>query len=127
MQSNMRIVSVRIKPVAQLFAWIYGCIGVIQGFIFALSGSEKIAFPLGIVAPLFNFNINWIFQRPMHPGYAVLLVLVMVTSYVVTGSITGTFLVLCFNLASRIRGGSDASLVQISKEPATIEPQVTSP
>jgi len=121
MQHNMRIISVRIKPVAQVFAWIYGCIGVYQGFVFALSSSEKVAFPLGIVAPLFHFNVNWIVVRPVSPAVGVFLVLVMVISYAITGGITGAFLTLCFNVASHIRGGINASFVYLKKEPATTE------
>jgi hypothetical protein len=125
MQSNMRIVSVRIRPVAQLFAWIYGCLGVVQGFVFALGNAEKVAFPLGIVAPLVHFNVNWIIARPANPGVAVLVVLLMVVSYAITGSITGALLVLCFNLASHIRGGVDATLVHLKRESPAIEPQAT--
>ena len=121
MQHNMRIISVRIEPVAQVFAWIYGCIGVIQGFVFALSSSEKVTFPLGIVAPLFHFNINWIVGRPVSPAVAVFVVFLMVISYAITGGITGAFLTLCFNVVAHIRGGINGTFVHLKKEPATTE------
>ncbi len=117
----MRIMSLRVRPVALIFAIIYGVFSPFLVVLMALSKADYLRIPLGIIAaPLFYVNINFDIQHPTHILSAALLVLFATACYAATGWLTGAALVLCFNFVARRTGGIQASV--LAKELAHIEP-----
>lgn len=117
----MRIMSLRVSPVARIFSIIYGVFSPFLLVLMALSKADYLRIPFGIIAaPLFYVNINFDIQHPTHILSAALLVLFAVSCYAATGWVTGAALVLCFNFVARRTGGIQASV--LSKELAHIEP-----
>lgn len=112
----MRIMSLRVGPVARIFAIIYGVSSPFLLIVMALSKADYLRIPLGIIAaPLFYVNINFDVQHPTHILSAALLVLFAAACYAATGWLTGAALVMCFNFIARRTGGIEASV--LSKEP----------
>jgi hypothetical protein len=117
----MRIMSLRVRPVARIFAIIYGVFSPFLVILMALSKADYLRIPLGIIAaPLFFVNINFDIQHPTHILSAALLVLFAAACYAATGWLTGAALILCFNFIARRTGGIQASV--LAKELAHIEP-----
>jgi hypothetical protein len=117
----MRIMSLRVSPVARIFAIVYGVCSPFLLIGMALSKADYLRIPLGIIAaPLFFVNINFDIQHPTHILSAALLVLFAAACYAATGWLTGAALVLCFNFIARRTGGIQASV--LTKELAHIEP-----
>ena len=59
----MRIISIRVEPVARIVASVYAVIGLIVWLRFAFGSEQYLTFPLGVVAPLFNLNLNFHLER----------------------------------------------------------------
>ena len=117
----MRIMSLSVRPVARIFAIIYGVCSPFLLILAALSKADYLRIPLGIIAaPLFYVNINFDIQHPSHILSAALLVLFAAASYAATGWLTGAILVLCFNFVARRTGGIQASV--LAKELVHTEP-----
>ena len=117
----MRIMSLRVRPVARIFAIIYGVFSPFAVILMAFSKADYLRIPLGIIAaPLFFVNINFDIQHPTHILSAALLVLFAAACYAATGWLTGAALILCFNFIARRTGGIQASV--LTKELAHIEP-----
>jgi hypothetical protein len=115
--------SLRVGPIARVFAILYGVLSPFLVLLMALSRTEYLRIPLGVIAPpLLYLNINFDIQHPTHIVSAVLLVLFGAACYAATGWLTGAALVLCFNFIARRTGGIEASI--LTKEPAHIEPAV---
>ena len=75
----------------------------------ALLRSSLCALPVGMVAPMVHFNFN--FQRTKDPVYKTLLFFASIVGYALTGWLTSMALVICFNLAARLKGGIDADFI----------------
>ena len=117
----MRIMSLRVRPVARIFAIIYGVFSPFLLILMALSKADYLRIPLGIIAaPLFYVNINFDIEHPTPVVSSALLVLFAAACYAATGWLTGAALVMCFNFIARRTGGIEASV--LSKELANIEP-----
>jgi len=119
--NGMRIMSLRVRPVARIFAIIYGVFSPFAVILMAFSKADYLRIPLGIIAaPLFFVNINFDIQHPTHILSAALLVLFAAACYAATGWLTGAALILCFNFIARRTGGIQPSV--LAKELARIEP-----
>jgi hypothetical protein len=104
----MRIVSVRPLPVARIVAIVYALIGLASFLVFEFDGAQTLTIPLGIVAQLFNLNLNTNLPRPATFFPQVLLGFGNIFAFALTGWLTGAFAALCFNLVAKYTGGIDA-------------------
>lgn len=107
----MRILSLRVAPVARIFAILYGVLSPLAILVLMLSKPDYVRIPLGIVAPLVHLNFNFDIQTPTHFFTGILLVLFGIVCYIATGWLTGAALVLAFNFVSRRLGGIEANIM----------------
>jgi hypothetical protein len=104
----MRIISIRVASVARIVAVVYAMIGLLVWLRFAFGSEQYLSFPLGLVAPLFNLNLNFHLERSSSVFYGLVMCIASVLSYSVTGWLTGAGAALCFNLVAKRIGGIDA-------------------
>jgi hypothetical protein len=107
----MKIVSLRIQPIAEVVAVIYALFGVSFWIAYCFGKAPYLTLPVGLVAPMVHFNFNFHFHRTADVAYNVLLFLASVAGYALTGWLTATALVICFNAAARLKGGIDADFI----------------
>jgi hypothetical protein len=107
----MRIMSLRVTPVARVLAIIYGVLGFAYVPTLLLVGAKEMTLPVGIVAPLVLLNLNLHFALPTHFLTGVLSALAACLCYALTGWLTGTAAVLAFNFVARRMDGIDARLL----------------
>jgi len=107
----MKIVALRIQPIAKLVAAIYGLFGVLFWVTYAFGKAPYLTLPVGLVLPWVHFNFNFNFHRSTDAVYNVLLFLASVVGYALTGWLTAMVLVICFNVAARLKGGIDADFI----------------
>jgi len=107
----MRIISVRLEPVARIFSAIYGFLGIVCFFQFAFSDAEYLTMPIGIVAPLIYLNFNLKLQRSTNIVWSLFYCIAEIIAYAISGWITGAAAVICFNLVAKWMGGVDARFV----------------
>jgi hypothetical protein len=107
----MRIISVRVSPVANILSVIYGAFGLIVFGRFAFSDEQSLTIPLGIVAPLVNFSLDLHMQRSPDTAWNLFLCAAAVIGYAINGWITAAIAVFCFNFVARRTGGIDAKFV----------------
>ncbi|MGA7293283.1 MAG: hypothetical protein WBW85_12165 [Terriglobales bacterium] len=104
--------SLKVRPVARVFAILYGLLSPFLVILMAVSKTEYLRIPLGIIAPpLLYLNINFDIQHPTRFLSGVLLMLFGAACYAVTGWLTGAAAVLCFNFIARRTGGIEASIL----------------
>jgi hypothetical protein len=114
----MRIISLRVRPVARILAILYGVLSPLAVILMMFSGARYLRIPLGLIAPpLVYLNINFDIQHPTHFVTGILLVLFAAPCYAATGWLTGAAAVVCFNFISRLTGGIEASV--LTKETLT--------
>jgi hypothetical protein len=114
----MRIIALRVGPVARVLAIIYGVLGILYVPSVLLMGAKEMTLPVGIAAPLVYLNFNLHLPVPSHFLSGILSVLAACVCYTVTGWLTGTAAVLVFNLVARRMGGIDASVIVSKLSPA---------
>ncbi len=102
----MRILAVRVEPVARVMAIIYAFFGVPAFLVFSFTDAQYLTLPFGIVAPLVHLNFNINLPRSTNPFYNLFCCVAEIIAYAVTGWITGAATALCFNLVARQRGES---------------------
>jgi hypothetical protein len=108
----MRIMSLKVRPVARVLAILYGALSPLIVILMLLSKAEYLRIPLGIVAPpLVYLNINFDLQHPERFFSGVLLMLFGAACYAATGWLTGAAGVVCFNFIARRTGGIEASVL----------------
>ena len=112
----MKIVSLRIQPIAKVVAAIYALFGVSFWIAYCFGKAPYLTLPVGLVAPMVHFNFNFHFHRTTDVAYNVLLFLASLAGYALTGWLTAVALVICFNVAARLRGGIDADFISF-REP----------
>jgi len=122
----MRILSLKIKPVAKITAILYAAFSPLVVLSMLLSGADYLRLPLGLIAPpLAYFSINFDIQRPTHFFSGVLFMVIGSLCYAGTGWVTGAVGVLFFNFIARRTGGIDSSFVATSAPPRTTSSQLT--
>ena len=110
---KMKILALRIQPIAKVVAAIYGLFGIVFWITFCFTKAPYLTLPVGLVAPMvhFHFNFNFNVHRANDVAYNVLLFLASVIGYALTGWLTAMALVICFNLAAWLKGGIDADFI----------------
>ena len=115
----MRIISVRVEPVARVLAIVYAVFGLSAFLLYAVAPNVRyLTLPFGVLAPLFRLNLNVNLARSTGVLYNIFLCVAAVLSYALTGWITGAFAAVCFNVAAKQTGGIDAKYVSVSSEEA---------
>jgi hypothetical protein len=119
---NRRIISIDARQVARIFALQYGVFGVVSTIFLAVSGTPKISFPLGVVAPPFflTFSVNFIL--PASQVGRAFAFMVLIACYTSIGWFTGLVLTSVFNLLAVRMGG-----IRVSFAGAAESSRVTSP
>jgi hypothetical protein len=107
----MKIVALRIQPIAKVVAAIYAVFGVSFWIAYCFGKAQYLTLPVGLVAPMIHLNFNFNFHRTNDVAYNVLLFLALVAGYALTGWLTAMVVVICFNLAARLKGGIDADFI----------------
>jgi hypothetical protein len=107
----MKIMALRIQPIARVVAAIYAIFGASFWITYCFSKAPYLTLPVGIVAPMVHFNFNFHFHRTTDVVYNVLLFLASIAGYALTGWLTAMALVICFNVAARWKGGIDADFI----------------
>jgi hypothetical protein len=103
----MRIISIRVEPVAQILAIMYGFFGLGAFVFYALTNASYLTLPFGVIAPLIHLNLDINLGRSTSVAYNLFGCLAAVLSYALTGWLTGAGLTLCFNLIAKMVGGID--------------------
>jgi hypothetical protein len=111
----MKIMALRIQPIAKVMAGIYAIFGVSFWVSYCVGKAPYLTLPVGLVGPMVHFGFNFHFQRTTDIAYNVLLFLASVASYALTGWLTALVLVICFNLAARLKGGIDPGFISFRK------------
>jgi hypothetical protein len=112
----MRIISVRLEPVARVLSVVYAFFGLVRFLMFAFTGAEYITLPFGVVAPLIYLNFNLNLPRSTSLAYNIFIFFAAIISYAVSGWITGAAFVICFNIVANKMGGIDAKYVSAINE-----------
>jgi hypothetical protein len=107
----MRILAVRVEPVARVLCIIYAFLGLPAFLVFWFADAQFLTLPFGIVAPLVHLNININLPRSTNLFYNLFCCIAEIVAYAVTGWITGAAAALCFNLVAKQRGGIDTKYV----------------
>lgn len=113
---TMRIISIRVEPVARVLAIAYSFFGLVAFIVFAAGSAEALTLPFGVLAPLFQLNVNLNLPRSGGILYNIFSCAAAVLSYSVTGWITGAAAAICFNVIAKWRGGIDAKYVRVAKD-----------
>jgi hypothetical protein len=111
----MRIISVRVSPVAKVLAIVYAVFGLSAFVIYAVSSAQFLTLPFGVLAPLFHLNLNLNLARSggvLYNTFGVAAVL----SYALTGWITGAVSAVLFNVIAKQTGGIDAKYVSVTSD-----------
>ena len=111
----MRIISVRLTPVATVFAIIYALLAFLT---YAFDSVRFFTLPIGIIFGIFHWNISINLARSTNLIQNALLCLAAILSYAFSGWITGIVIVLFFNLTAAITGGVDAKYVVTATDAA---------
>jgi hypothetical protein len=116
----MRIISVRVGPIARVLAIAYAVFGLSAFVVYAFGSAGFLTLPFGVLLPLFHLNLNFNLARSGGVLYNVFLCAAAVLSYALTGWITGVVVAVCFNVIAKLTGGIDAKYVSVAKhEPPT--------
>lgn len=107
----MRIISVRVEPVARIFASVYAVFGLIAWITYAVGTADSFTLPFGILGPLFHLNLNLHLARSREVLYNTFLCVSSVLAYGLSGWITGLVGAFCFNVTAKRTGGIDAKYV----------------
>ena len=107
----MKIVALRIQPIARVVAAIYAVFGASFWMAYCLSKAQYLTLPVGLIAPMVHFNFNFNFHRSTDVVYNVLLLLASIAGYALTGWLTAAVLIICFNVAAWLKGGIDADFI----------------
>jgi|ERR1700688_4147640 len=110
----MRIISVRVAPVALVLTITYAVFGLSAFLVYALGSAEFLTLPFGVLMPLFHLNLNFNLARSGGVFYNIFLCTAAVLSYALTGWITGAFAAVSFNVIAKKMGGIDAKYVSVA-------------
>lgn len=111
MKPRLRILAIKVYPVARNTALIYGVLGLVQLFIFAFSGEKRLALPIGILSPLFWLGVNISLPTSGNVFASIVLAAMALVCYMITGWLTGAAAVVLFNIAARQSAGIEADFL----------------
>ncbi|HEU4416876.1 MAG TPA: hypothetical protein VFT65_18950 [Candidatus Angelobacter sp.] len=112
----MRIISIRLSPVARVLAIAYAVFGLGAFLVYAFGSAQYFTLPLGIIGPVFHLNLNINLARSGGVLYNIYLLAAAVLSYALTGWITGMAAAACFNVVAKQTGGIDAKYVFLADD-----------
>jgi hypothetical protein len=112
----MKIIGLRIAPVARIAAIIYAAFGFLFWIAFSWSDVGVITLPVGVIAPLLHLNVNFNFPRSASVLVNCCYLLGSLVAYAVTGWLTAALAVTCFNLAAKLKGGFNTDFVLFRPE-----------
>jgi hypothetical protein len=112
----MKILALKIQPIARVFATIYAVFGLLSWIAFRVAGMSYITLPFGIIGPLVHLNFNLTLPRSNNLFYNLLLVLGSIGSFALTGWLTAAVGVFCFNLVAKRRRGISADFVSLRED-----------
>ncbi len=112
----MRIISIRVEPVARILAIIYTLFGLSAFLLFRFTSSDYLTLPIGVVAPLIHLNVNLTLPRSDNFIANLILCVSAIVSYGVTGWLTGAAAAMCFNVVAKRMGGIDAKYVSTTAQ-----------
>jgi hypothetical protein len=112
----MKIIALRVQPIARTLAIVYAAFGLLFWIAFCLNDVEYITLPVGVIAPLLNFNFNFNFHRSHDVVHNALLLLGSILSYALSGWLTAAAAVICFNVVARWKGGIDADFISLRQK-----------
>src|ERR1700691_1209185 len=118
----MRIVGMRVDPLAGILAIIYAVFGWCAFVLFAVSKTDYLTLPFGVWAPLFHFNVNLNLDQSSSMFGNIVFCIAALLSYALTGWITGVVVGLCFNAVAKQTGGIDAKYVPVAIDETTPKP-----
>ena len=110
----MRIISIRIAPVARILAIAYAAFGLAAFLLFAVRGDQYLTLPFGVVAPLVHLNLNFNLERSAGLLYNIFLCIAAVVSYSLTGWVTGAVGTLLFNIIAKRTSGIDVKYFSVT-------------
>ena len=111
----MKIIALRIQPIARVMAAVYAIFGATSWITYCFGNAQYLTLPVGIVAPMVNFSFNFHFRRTTDAVYNVLFFLGSVAGYALTGWLTAMVMIIFFNLVARWKGGVDADFISFSE------------
>ena len=117
----MRIISIRVEPVARVFAGLYAFFGLLAFFVYAVGKAGSLTLPFGVLTPLFHLNLNLHLAGSNGAAYNIFLCVAGIVSYAFSGWVTGLALALCFNVVARQTGGIEAKYVITITEDAPVK------
>src|ERR1700733_3587604 len=107
----MKIVALRIQPIARVVSAIYAIFGATFWISYCLSTAQYLTLPIGIVAPMIHLNFNFHFNRTTDVLNNVLLFFASLAGYALTGWLTAMVLVISFNVVAKLKGGIEADFI----------------
>jgi hypothetical protein len=114
----MRIISIRVEPVARIFAGAYAFFGLLAFFLYAVAKTGSLTLPFGVLAPIVQLSLNLHLAASNGVAYNIFLCVAAVVCYAFSGWVTGLALALCFNVIAKQTGGIDAKFVITRTEDA---------
>jgi hypothetical protein len=113
----MKIVAIKIQPIARIVALIYGGFGVLFWISYCLMKSSPfMVLPIGIVVPWLHLNFNFFVERSNGLLHYILLLPASIICYGVSGWFSAAVAVLCFNLIAKLKHGIDADFISFAKD-----------
>jgi len=120
----MKIIGLKIQPIASVFAAIYAAFGAFFWLSYCIGRDEYIILPVGVIGPLLHLNINLSFHRSSAVLPNLLFFLGSLVTYALSGWLTAAIAVLCFNAIAKMKHDIDADFIRL-REPRKTESLVT--
>jgi hypothetical protein len=117
----MRIIAVRLEPVARVLSIVYAAFGLGAFSLFEFTDTPYLTLPIGVIGPLLHLNLNLNLPRSTSILYIFFSGVAAVLTYALTGWITGAVATLCFNVVAKQLGGIDAKYVSTVNGEKTAE------
>jgi hypothetical protein len=118
----MRIVGIRVGPVARVLAITYAVFGLAVYAMFAVKHSDSLTLPHWHAGPSRQSRFTLNLPRSSGVFYNIFLVFAAVFSFSASGWITGVAGGLCFNVVAKETGGIDAKYVSVALDETIPKP-----
>lgn len=121
----MRIISVRLEPVARILSIVYAVFGLGAFFLFEFTGAQYLTLPFGVLAPVFHLNLNFNLPHTTSIAYTIFSGFAAVLAYALTGWLTGAIAALCFNVVAKQIEGSMQSTCRLAMRKSLLNPRTS--
>jgi hypothetical protein len=109
LEGNMKVLSLRVAPVAKALAVIYAVLGFLYVPTLLLARTTQMTVPFGVLGPLVHFNLNLHFPMPNSFLTGILCTMLSTVLYAISGWLTGAVAVVLFNFVAKRMGGIEAT------------------